>query len=126
MDRQRLEIGGWNPLDYDDEIVVNGLRWLRVAGGFGGKNDRTDWVADSPGICVSVSRWHTKRVAQVEDNFGYGFDGNMTRDEAMRQAIEDAIGASNFNIARAMNKLATITEGRERLIDAREAGHGNA
>lgn len=51
-------IGNWVRMQFDAYIVRNGIRWLRVKGGMSGNNDREDWVADLPEVCISVSDYN--------------------------------------------------------------------
>lgn len=51
----KRQIGGWVKMTYDATVQRHGLTWLRVQGGFGGRGDREDWVADLPSGSVSVS-----------------------------------------------------------------------
>ncbi len=50
-------IGTWAEMKFDAELIHRGIRWLRVKGGFGGRGDREDWVADI-GVSISVSDYH--------------------------------------------------------------------
>jgi len=52
-----LSLGSFTPQIVDAAIEKYGVTWYRVKGGFGGRNDREDWIADLP-ISVSIHDYH--------------------------------------------------------------------
>lgn len=52
------EVGNWVAMEYDAEFDWFGIRWLRAKGGFSDNGDREDWVADIPGVNISVHDYH--------------------------------------------------------------------
>lgn len=119
MDDRRIaptkkKLGSYVELTYDARLEYLGLNWFRVQGGFGGKGDRDDWVADVPGICVSVSRWHNKP--------GYGWDGDLDRETAMKKEVESMLDAIGYRISETVARLAELHEGQTRLQAAMEGG----
>lgn len=51
-------IGAWKPQFFDAKVERHGITWYRVQNGMGGRNDREDWCADVPGVCIAVHDYH--------------------------------------------------------------------
>lgn len=85
------KVGTWVKLGFDAKVMRNGITWLRVKGGFGGRGDREDWGAVLPGISLFVSDYHWNG-----DSFGesYGSFDNAVKAktyEALKYAKEEAM-----------------------------------
>lgn len=52
------ETGTYVKMEFDARGEYFGLTWLRVKDGMGGRGDREDWVADIPGVSISVHDYH--------------------------------------------------------------------
>ena len=97
---------GWvDDLTFDARCELDGLTWYRVRGGFGGRNDREDWVAAVPGSSVSVTGWQLER-------------GNGDVTAGMRQAVADAEVWSHGKVVKARAALALEIERSLILRDA--------
>lgn len=89
-----MRTSGWREsLTFDAHCELDGLNWFRVQGGFGGRNDREDWVAELPARSLSVTGWELERA-----------DGDVTA--AMRQAVDRGFEWSAGHVAEARAKLA--------------------
>jgi len=100
----RLRESGWvDHMRFDASLVLDGLTWLRVKGGFGGRGDREDWILAVPAICVSVSRWRQEAWDSKGRKFG-------SREEAMQHAIENGISWASWQQRDNQRKLAAIVE----------------
>lgn len=110
---REIKVGGWAPQQATAWAERFGLRWFRTD--FGGRGDRTDWIAEVPGLCVSISRWHTDPEGMWS---GFGGRDGVTMDEAMIAEIETTIGAANFTIPTLIRKIAAAEDGRRMLHEA--------
>lgn len=79
-----LTVGAWKPMRFDAQTERFSVRWLRVLGGMSGKNDREDWVADLPAVCVSVHDYHWNG-----DDFGPSYESfdNACRVELRNELV---------------------------------------
>jgi hypothetical protein len=87
----RRKIGNWKELDYEDEPVEHrGLTWYKVVGGFGGRGDRDDWVADVQGACVSVTKWSNEKWSNRFDALEEAMDDEVVQKaEAQRSKVQE-------------------------------------
>lgn len=113
----KREYSTWLPMHFDMRLNLDGLDWYRVKGGFGGHDDREDWVCGLPkdAVSASVSKFRMG-VGQ-----GWGWDGDETREQAMRHSIEGAIESSHTQIAEAEATIAALRAGLSRLTTARDS-----
>lgn len=96
----RLHESGWvDHLRFDASLVLDGLTWLRVQGGFGSRGDREDWILAVPAYCLSVSKWRDEDW----DSGGHRFP---TREEAMRHALARGRSSVRYFIRESESKLA--------------------
>lgn len=72
-------IGGWSSMMLDATLTRNGIRWLRVKGGFSGRGDREDWIADLPSSCCSVAdyNWNDLDCGTNYGTFEKALDGKL-------------------------------------------------
>lgn len=116
MGSARLKIAGWIEEDYDEAIVYRGITWRHVEGGFGHRGDRDDWIADLPAgnLCVSRYFWKTKKP-WANDQAGYGFEGDRTRDDEMDRALERGLESIEFKMEDAIQHLAALVAAKTKL-----------
>jgi hypothetical protein len=75
---RRMAVGEWLPQMVDARLVRHSINWYRVAGGFGGRNDREDWIAQLPATCVSVSDYNWRKdVGVFYPSFEAAMDGEI-------------------------------------------------
>ena len=114
----RKKVAGWTEMEYDAEVERLGLTWLRVRGGMGGREDREDWVAKTPALCISVHDYHWNG-----DDFGpdYGTFDNAIIEQVKRSRVIAAADLKKLrdNI-RDLEK--TITTLDEMIESARREG----
>lgn len=102
----------WVEMTYDAMYVVAGIRWLRVKDSMGGRGDREDWVADFPGVCLSVHDYHWQGT--------FGPQLGTTCEEVMRRVIQQSVVNLEKEIARLQRELLTKEDALVRLKIAAE------
>lgn len=103
--------GSWSDtLRFDASCERLGLTWLRVKGGFLGKNNREDWVADLPSGCLSVCDYNWNK-----GNFGYYY-GSF--DDAIISVTERHIEHVAYEMADAEKRIAALRETHELVLAA--------
>lgn len=109
----KKQIGGWVAMEFDAEVQVSGVRWLRVMGGMGDKpdNDREDWVADVP-LTASVHDyqwrepfWGSVRYATFEQGCRDQFKYALERLQAESTELESKLAS----IRKTVRQFATNT-----------------
>lgn len=98
-------------LEVDAELTRHGVRWLRVAGGFGGKGDREDWIVDASSVAVSVHdyNWNGER---------FGEDLGSTIEEAMDTTLRNELVSLPSKITKASDVLADLVQMYRLFTDA--------
>ena len=91
-----LKIGGWDKMDYDASLTLDGVTWVRTHGGFG--RDREDWVALLPVVSVNVTKYRNEKWRAYSAR-------HETREDAMREAVNVAIGSVTFRLQEAREKV---------------------
>lgn len=78
-----MKMGNFIPQTVDAKIELYGITWYRVAGGFGGRGDREDWIADvhEVSICACDYQWNG-------ESFGPDFG---TFDNACLEALKSGL-----------------------------------
>lgn len=102
-----LKTGTLVPQRVDASLELFGLTWFRVLGGFGGRFDREDWIADLPGINVTVCDYHWDG-----SDFGPSY-GSF--EDACRGRLEDALCVARATKLEMEAQLATLTSSIARL-----------
>lgn len=93
----RKQVGGWNELEFDAEVYVAGIRWLRVKGGMGERGDREDWVADVPCTAsVHDYQWREPR---------WGFTSYETFEQACQTELKSSLERLRDSSAELESKL---------------------
>lgn len=96
----RGDIGSWLAMEYDSEVFRNGLTWLRVKDGFGGRNDREDWVGKVSSGCLSVSDYNWQ-----DTGFGTNY-GSF--DKAIKAKCKSLFDSLKNDEQAALKKLQSI------------------
>lgn len=93
----KAKIGGWVEMEFDAEVQVSGVRWLRVKGGMGERGDREDWVADAP-LAASTHDyqwrkpyWGSVRYASFEQGCRAEFASSLERLQRERTELESRL-----------------------------------
>lgn len=102
-----VTVGTLVPQKVDATINSAGLTWFRVYGGFGGRFDREDWIADLPAISVSVCDYHWNG-----SDFGPSYD---SFENACRGQMEFALRSARHTKSQMEAKLTMITAGIAQL-----------
>ncbi len=99
----RKKIGTWVEMEFDATCRRNGLTWFRVKNGMGERGDREDWVADVPGVSISVHDYHYNG-----EDFGpsYGSFDNACLQESIR-----ALHFAREELAKKRAALASLENG---------------
>lgn len=111
-----IPIAGWLDQAYDEALVYRGVTWRHVEGGFGGRGDRDDWVADLPAGSISVNRYLWKAKAPwPNEQAGYGYNGDRTRDDEMDRALERGLARIEFSLEATIQTLAAQVAAKAKL-----------
>ena len=89
---RKASIAGWAEMEFDASVVRHGITWLHVKNGMGGGGDREDWVADLPGITLSVHDYNW-------DGQSFGVKMGKTFNKVVIRAMEDHTGYTLEQIA---------------------------
>lgn len=104
----KMKLGRCVEMEYDAALEFSGIRWFRVHKGMGCRGDREDWVADVPGICVSVHNYQWRAP----------FWG-LVRYESFRAAMigeaKSALESAAYRIAEKEKEVFTLRKGMESL-----------
>lgn len=95
----RKKIGGWLAMEFDADVYVCGVRWLRVKGGFGGEGGREDWVAVIPVMSASVSDYQFREPR-------WGFKSYPSFETACEHELREAVLSLQNRIKETTGKLA--------------------
>ncbi len=78
---QRIKLGQWPEMKYDAKLSFQGIVWYRVQGGMGERGDREDWVADIPGVCISIHDyyWNGSNFGPSYKSFEESMIGELKR-----------------------------------------------
>lgn len=103
-----LEIPTWRAMQYDAELVVDGLTWRRAKDGFGDFGDREDWVLDIPALSAHVGLVPRRKWDGKHD----------TREEAMRARVKETLRRAPSEITAVERDLADLMETQRLLAEA--------
>lgn len=94
-------------MTFDRELYHNGIRWLRVKNGMGGRGDREDWVADVNHMTVSVHDYQFRPPYRGWDKYK-----SMTAamDDQLRKGLEQLEGDAKKAQKHLKNVLATCSK----------------
>lgn len=104
----KKKTGNWVEMIFDAEVLVEGIRWLRVQGGMGqgsplprNSNPREDWVADIPHGCASVHDYQFREPR-------WGFHEYNSFEEACREQLKNTIARVEGDAAEAEAKAHSL------------------
>ena len=113
----KKKLGNYVELVYDAKLRFMDIDWYRVYRGFGGRDDREDWVADIPGVAASISRWKSYKGSGGGWE-AFGSEPGYDREAAMSRQLFRADNSLTYELERVLRKLQAIQEGRSRLAYA--------
>lgn len=111
---EEVQRGNWSLLKVDASIAIHGVVWLRVYGGFGGRFDREDWIADLPGVSISVCDYHWNG-----SDFGPSYP---SFEDACRGQLESGLRHARTSKAEAESEVAVFSDTIARLEAALAGG----
>jgi hypothetical protein len=110
-----VRTGTLKPQEVDASLDLVGLTWFRVHGGFGGRFDREDWIADLPGVSVTVCDYHWNG-----SDFGLSY-GSF--EAACRGQLEFSLQNARTAKSEAETKLATLAAAIARMEQCLDLEH---
>lgn len=107
IEPREVKLATWLPQIVDAEIVLDGIKWYRVKGGFGNRHDREDWIADVPGISISTNdySWNGEDFGPDYGTFENACKQNLIEALRFAEKQKEKLIADLHKLQQGINKL---------------------